>query len=157
MIITRVDPGKPDGAMLTPILAQRVQAYAMEHQPEVDPTVYARTMMARLWGGDPGLLALLIVDPEAGMPAGHLLADARTPHGAQIVQLRADQNVGNAKAECVQAAIEWATQGGLPHILLNVHRDPKVWAQLGFQSVRHVLRKSLTQAQPLRLVSQEGT
>ena len=153
MIITRVDPRQPASAMLTPILAQRIQVYASEHQPEYDSIAYTAQIMSRLWLGDPALLALLIVDPEAGMPTGHLLADARTPAGAQIVQLRADQNVGNAKAECVQAAIQWAADGGLPQLFLNVHRDPKTWAPLGFESVRHVLRKSLTvQTQPLRLV-----
>jgi hypothetical protein len=145
--------------MLTPVLAQRIQLYASEHQPEYpNPAAYTAQIMARLWSGDQLLFALLIVDPEAGMPTGHLLADGRTPAGPQIVQLRADQNVGNAKSECVQAASEWAHQLGSPQVILNVHRDPKTWTGLGFQQVRHVLLLKFPQAQPLRLVEgQKGS
>lgn len=129
--------------MLTPILAQRIQAYAVEHQPDVEAMGYAGQILARLWAGDANVLALLIIDPEGGIPTGHLLAEAFPGIGrAQIIQLRADQNVGDAKIGCVQRAVEWAIGRACPQTYLNVHRDAKSWQDKGFKLVRHVLMYS---------------
>jgi hypothetical protein len=139
--LVRIDPGHPGLRLLTPFLAERVAAYAAAFQPEYEPEAFARTVLARLWQGDPTLLAVGLV--RQGSLVGHVLAEA-SGHGARtrvvILQVRADENVGDARQRAVRSVLDWAAQVGASRVILTVHRDPKDWADLGFRVYRHVLQ-----------------
>ena len=144
MIIVKIDPRRADLAMLTPILAQRLQAYALEHQPDVEPQAFTNMMMARLWAGDSTLLALMILDQDAGIPTGHLLAECLPNQFMQIRQLRADQNVGDARYDALDLACNWARDLGCPQAFIQSHRDGReLEKRQGWKLESHTLRRNL--------------
>src|SRR5262245_3430402 len=117
----------------------RIEAFAREHQPELEPLEFAQATIARLFMGDPKLLLIGIIDEETAALVGHVLAQCDQIGGktwATIPQWRADDNVGDAVVKAVEQAITWAVERqGVQreHITLFSHRHGKGWEKkLGF-------------------------
>lgn len=150
--VIRLDPHHPSLGLLTPFYAQRVQQFAEQYQPEVKATEFASQVMSQLWLGNPGVLALGMVDDEARL-VGHALASLEhhgTKSWVHIVQVRADQNVGDARAKAVEAVIDWARSLKVSQVLLSTNRDGKDWEKgLGFKTYRHVLKLPLLDLPPV--------
>lgn len=143
--IIRISPSVNEYALVTPFLADRVTAYAAEHLPDVEPQEFTRNTMSRLWAGDPSVLALGILD-EKGMLVGHVLAECAQVGSQRVVvvhQSRADQNVGTALQEALEATEAWALQAGANVFKVMPHRDWKTWEKKGFQLATHTVYKRL--------------
>lgn len=142
--VLRLDPHDEKLGLLTPFLAQRIERYAADYQPEVAPAEYASAIMAKLWLADASVLALGIVDPDTATLLGHVLAiqgqfGSRTR--IDVTQLQADQNVGGARLEALSHVLGWAKERGVGEVLLFTHRDGKdLEAKFGFKRFRTVLR-----------------
>jgi hypothetical protein len=144
--VVKIDARNPSLRLLTPFVADRVHLYATEHQPEVSADEFTAGVMGRLWSNDPGQLVVGIVN-EDGSLVGHLLAQAQALGSSRwvtILQVRADQNVGDARVQAVEAAVQWAKQIGAQQAVLMTHRDNKEWEKrCGFKHYRHVMRLPL--------------
>ena len=126
--VLRLDPHDTKLGLLTPFLAQRIEQYAEAYQPEVLPSEYASAVMAKLWMGDPSILALGLVDPDSAKLVGHALAVLErfgSRARVELVQLQADQNVGEARYQAVQHVLGWAKEMGSTQVFILSHRDGK--------------------------------
>jgi hypothetical protein len=142
--VLRLDPHDAKLGLLTPFLAQRVERYTHTYQPEVVAAEYASAVMAKLWLGDPSILALGIVDPESAALLGHALAVVErfgSRVRVEITQLQADQNVGDARYQALEHVFGWAKEQGIEEILLFTNRDGKEFeSKAGFKRLRTVHR-----------------
>jgi hypothetical protein len=145
--VVRIDPHQPQIGLLSPFYAQRVRAFAEKYQPEVNPTEFTAAVMSRLWLNDPKMLALGIVEDDTAKLVGHALASHEgfgSEQWVTITQVRADENVGDARIQVVNAVVDWAKRLGVKRVILHTNRDGKDWqTKLGFKSYRHVLRLTI--------------
>jgi hypothetical protein len=134
-------------ALLIPLAAQRIEEHAHTYQPEVIPEEYARAAVSRVWGGDPDILLMGLVNDETAQLVGHvlaILARAGTATRCEIVQAKADENVGDALTQAVETVIKWATVQKIARVMLNSSPGGKEWEKrLGFRRYRSVLRLPL--------------
>jgi|SRR6185503_8386754 len=125
-VVYKIDPRDPTGALLLPQLAQRLQLYAAEYERIYDPRVPVANYMSRLWADDPNLLILGLVEADSGALVGHVVAE-KTGSLVNVLQLRADQNVGDALQEAVSRAIEWGLASGCTDALVHTTGNGRDW------------------------------
>lgn len=142
-----IDPMHPKLGLVAPLFAQRVLAFADQYQPEINSVEFTRALMAKLYLGDPNILALGIIEEDSATLVGHALATLDmfgTARWVTISQVRADENVGDARVKAVEDILEWAQARGVTKVILHTNRDGKDWEKrLGFKPYRHMLRVSL--------------
>jgi len=142
--VYRLDPHDAKMGVLTPFLAQRIERYAAEYQPEWVPAEYADRIMAKLWAAAPFVCALGIVDPDSAKLLGHAVAELSMHHSkkcVEVTQLQADQNVGDARFQALAHILGWAKELGIAEVYVDSHRDGKeLEAKLGFKRMRTVHR-----------------
>jgi len=145
-IIVRLTPEHSGLAKLLPYALERIEASARDYQLECRPEEYARAAISRVMVGDPKVLLLGLIDPDTAMLIGHVLAErfyVGSMPNVLIPQVRADENVGDARFEAVEQAIKWAHQQAVSNVQLYSHRNGNEWIKrLGFQRYRSVLRLS---------------
>ena len=146
--IVQIDPANDRFTMLTAALAERIAAYATDHQPDVIPQEYTRAVLAKLWLGDGTLLALGLIQVETSKLVGHLLADhAAFGHRSSVWvrQARCDTGISGLR-EALDQAEEWAFKRGADMFFCQPHRDWKDWTtdRRGFHLVTHTVGKRLT-------------
>jgi hypothetical protein len=125
-VVLRIDPRDSTGALLLPQLAQRLQLFSTEYDRVFDPRVPVANYMSRLWADDPGLLILGLVEGDTGAIVGHVVAEKTGPL-VNILQLRADQNVGDALTEAVTKAIEWGKSLGCTDVMVHTTGNGRDW------------------------------
>lgn len=128
---------------LIPFAADRIEAYARAHQPEVDPSEFAAGIIARVWANDGRLLLIGIVNPETAELVGHVIAEHRflgTEHWIAVEQAEADGKAKEARFSAVDLVRIWATSLGIGKILVSANGDGKQWEKKrGAKFYRHVL------------------
>ena len=133
-------------ALLTPMLADRIEAYAKDHMPDVVPRDMAAGVMIQVWGGSPVTRLLALVDTETGVLVGHALATLEgKPPVLVISQMRADQKVGDGLKDAVVQLEQWARDAGVTKALLVTHKGPEeMYKKHGYRFARHIAYKELT-------------
>lgn len=125
-VVLKIDPRDSTGALLLPQLAQRLQLFSAEYDRVFDPRVPVANYMSRLWSDDPNLLILGLVEGDSGALVGHVVAET-TGSLVSVLQMRADQNVGDALQEAVSRAIEWGQTRGSTDVLLHTTGNGRDW------------------------------
>ena len=125
-VVFQIDPRNSTGALLLPQLAQRLQLFSAEYERVFDPRVPVANYMSRLWADDPSLLILGLVEGDTGALVGHVVAE-RTGPLVNVLQIRADQNVGDALQEAVSRAIEWGKGNGCTDAMIHTTGNGRDW------------------------------
>jgi len=149
VVVLPVDPLNGPTAMLLPFIAQRIFNMAQERMQELDPERFTRVLMANLWGANPGLLVLALLEPS-GKLVGHVTAEYGTDGVKKWIycaQCKADGNVGDAVRRALQMIEAWAESlvnvqpAGVPvtRLTMATHRDDDAWRRkYGFEKDRSV-------------------
>jgi hypothetical protein len=149
VVVLPVDPLNGPTAMLLPFIAQRIFSMANERMQELDPERMTRTLLTRLWAGDPGVLVLAMLEPS-GKLVGHLTAEYCTDGVKKwifVAQTKADGNVGDAVKRAILMLEQWAVSleqaqpvgVKVSLIAMATHRDDAAWARkYSFEKSRSV-------------------
>lgn len=137
--VVPVDPYDTTLSLLIPGLTQRVLEYASRLMPEGDPHKITQSVLLALYGRDPKLKALAVIQDGKKL-VGHAVASLMTDgtHVWVVVsQLRADGNVGDAMKSIIQQLDEWGRTYGARHMVLISGNAEKGWEEeLAFKTVR---------------------
>lgn len=146
VVVLPVDPLNGPTAMLLPFIAQRVFNMAQERMQELDPERFTRSLMARLWAGDPGALILAFIEPS-GKLVGHVTAEFCTDGVKKWIfvhQTKADGNVGDAVRRALTMLDEWARHLGATMMTMATHRSDAAWQRkYGLETHRQVLMREI--------------
>lgn len=135
--ILRVDPvHTPETIPLTGLIARRVLDYAEAHQPDHDPFAFMSAIMTGLWTGlRDGVFVLVLVD--GAQVVGHVTAHASGKF-VEVLQIRADQNVGDGVLRALESIESWARSLGKLGVRIVTHKNPKNFEKQGYM-VTHSL------------------
>jgi hypothetical protein len=149
--VVPIDLDQPGHALLSPILAQRIEAFATKADPFVNASLLAGVTMSQLWTRDRTVRLLALLDGATGEVVGHLLAQLQVngqgigSPTVLILQAKADRDVGNAMAEAYEALEAWARAQQAVALVMISGRDPEVLEKkYGFKLSRRVFHKLLT-------------
>jgi hypothetical protein len=146
VVVLPVDPLNGPTAMLLPFIAHRIFTMAGERMSELDPERFTRTILARLWSGDPGVLVLAFLEPS-GKLVGHVVAEICTDNVKRwifVSQTKADGNVGDAVKRTILMLDEWAKQFSATTMCFATHRSDAAWQKkYGFEPHRQVMMRAI--------------
>lgn len=154
--VLALDPFGPF-AMLVPIVQTRIQAFASERVSELDPEIFTRGVMQRLYGGDRLQKVLIFWDEGQTKVVGHALAEICAQGRKAWVfvhQCMVDQavNTGDAVQRAIELVDAWATEVGqqaqppIPITLMtfSTHRDDAAWERrYGFTQERKIMVRAV--------------
>ena len=146
IVVLPVDPLNGPTAMLLPFIAHRIFSMAGERMQELDPERFTRALMARLWGQDPGVLLLAMLEPS-GKLVGHVTAEVCTDGVKRWVfvhQTKADGNVGDAVKRALVMLDSWGQQHQATTMTIATHRDDAAWRRkYALEPHRQVLMRAI--------------
>lgn len=146
VVVLPVDPLNGPTAMLLPFIAHRIFTMAAERMQEVDPERFTRTILARLWGQDPGVLILAFLEPS-GKLVGHVTAEICTDGVKRwlfVHQTKADGNVGDAVKRAMLMLDAWGTGHKATVMTIATHRSDDAWRRkYGLETHRQVLMREI--------------
>lgn len=146
VVVLPVDPLNGPTAMLLPFIAHRIFAMASERMQELDPERFTRALMARLWGQDPAVLLLAMLEPT-GKLVGHVTAEICTDGVKRWVfvhQTKADGNVGDAVRRAMLILDEWGKSREAKVMTIATHRSDAAWQRkYGLEPHRQVLMREI--------------
>lgn len=145
--VIRIDPYHEVIGMLVPAVAQRIVETTRVIAPEASEQAMARGILSRLYQGDPTQVVLAIMD-RGSRVVGHAVAQLGTDYGscwATVVQIRADQNVGQGQKAAIEAIRQWAQLKGATKLAMVTGRGDKGWEEeYGFRLARQVKVADIT-------------
>lgn len=147
VLVVLVDPYDPVTGLLVPAVAQRILAFSREHFCELDPEMYARNIMGRLWARDPRVAVGALVEAATSKVVGHAVAtieeDGRN-RWVFISQCKADGNVGDAVKRAILLADQWGRAQGATQMVMSTPRADAAWKRkYGFDTMRHLMIRKL--------------
>jgi hypothetical protein len=146
IVVLPVDPLNGPTAMLLPFIAQRIFQMAGERAQELDPERFVRSIMARVWAQDPGVLLLAMLEPS-GKLVGHVTAEICTDGVKRwifVSQTKADGNVGDAVKRVMLILDEWGKRHQATVMTIATHRSDAAWQRkYGLEPHRQVLMRDV--------------
>lgn len=136
--VIKADPFHNTVGLVMPAITQRVIDYAKQHVPECDPVNVAKNLLTPLYAQDPRILVLALVDERATV-VGHVIASLQSDGvktWVNIVQYRADGNVGDAGLDALETVDRWARANKATSVLLVTTSDDKRWDKRGYEPTR---------------------
>lgn len=147
LVILRVDPLDPLSSLVFPAVSQRVLEMMRETMTEADPILIVRQLLARVAGGDPGILLLAFVGPLSGRVRGHLLCTLETLGDSRWVygwQAKVDGDGGDVLTRAFAQSDAWGASMGATQFVMTTRRPEKAWERkYGFESMRHFMSRSV--------------
>ena len=138
-----IDLSQPGHALLAAVAADRIRAFATQHDETTDPQALTATAMIQLWQRKPDVHVIVLTDPEKGV-VGHLLAQMQGSV-VVLVQAKADGDVGDAMKQAIVDAEAWGASRGATVAMFVTHRNAEAMKRWnpGYKVARTVFTKPL--------------
>lgn len=143
--LVSINPYDKTGFLL-PFVIQRIIEFGRQHMDELDPEVYAKTVLTRLSVGDGNLLVMAMVGAK-GDVVGHGVASMESDGVSKWVfvsQCRVEPGEGSADPtvvrRCIEAVDEWGSARGAIKMVMTTPRSDEAWRRkYGFKTLRHLM------------------
>lgn len=155
MTIVDVAPTNTVGALLMPVVAQRMLRFAVQNCPELDPFAWTASVMTRLWYPKPSVVILAFLD-AAMQVVGHAVTVVESSGGrryAFVSQAELDSHVDGKDVieRAIQLTDSWAASHGATLMVMTTDRSPRAWdRKYGFLALRTVMARPIGEGSLIR-------